>query len=741
MLFTACHGSIWDAIDNLDARVARLEELCKEMNTNISSLQTIVSVLQENDCITGIVPVEKGGKVVGYTITFKKNQPITIYNGSDGKDGLNGLNGQDGKDGYTPILGVAQGSDGVYYWTLDGKWLLDDDGNKLRVTGRDGKDGQDGKNGVDGDDGKDGADGKDGKDGKDGIDGTNGTNGVDGKDGITPQLKIENNYWYISYDNGATWSELGKAIGEDGVNGSNGKDGQDGDSMFSKVTYDEKNAYLTLADGTVLTIPLGEGVWEKLEDLEERIAKLEELCKEMNTNIAALQTIVAALQEKDCITGVAPITKDGKTIGYVISFAKNDPITIYNGEDGKDGANGSNGVDGKDGVDGYTPILGVAKDTDGVYYWTLDGQWLLDVDGNKLDANIYAKANYLITTGLNLYTDLQYRHINYRINGINDEDLTPINLHKQYHFFNPKAGISYIHQFHTAYFNFAIANREPSRTNFTESGSNNIPLPERLYDYELGYQYLHKRWGIGANFYFMDYYNQLVLTGQYSDVGAYLTKNVSRSYRMGVELTAGVEITKWLRWDVNATFATNKIIDFSDWVDDWSANWNDPVVAKHGGQVLVNYGTTDISFSPNIIAGSNIQFHHAGFEANLLTNYVGRQYLDNTSNPNAMLNDYCVTNLRFAYILNFEQSEKFISVNSVNSVREKNNSSFPIKNISFFILINNLFNTQYESNGGVYSYFNGPDLNGNYLPHNQHHTPWYYPQAGINLHAGFTINF
>ena len=356
--------------------------------------------------------------------------------------------------------------------------------------------------------------------------------------------------------------------------------------------------------------------------------------------------------------------------------------------------------------------------------------------GNKLDANIYAKANYLITTGLNLYTDLQYRHINYRINGINDEDLTPINLHKQYHFFNPKAGISYIHQSHTAYFNFAIANREPSRTNFTESGINNIPLPERLYDYELGYQYLHKRWGIGANFYFMDYYNQLVLTGQYSDVGAYLTKNVSRSYRIGVELTAGVEITKWLRWDVNATFATNKIIDFSDWVDDWSANWSDPIVTKHGGQVLVNYGTTDISFSPNIIAGSNIQFHYAGFEANLLTNYVGRQYLDNTSNPNAMLNDYCVTNLRLAYTLNCPPvlGGRAQRVEGVNS-------SFPIKNISFFILINNLFNTQYESNGGVYSYFKGPDLNDNYLPHNQHHTPWYYPQAGINLHAGFTINF
>ena len=236
----------------------------------------------------------------------------------------------------------------------------------------------------------------------------------------------------------------------------------------------------------------------------------------------------------------------------------------------------------------------------------------------------------------------------------------------------------------------------------------------------------------------MDYYNQLVLTGQYSDVGAYLTKNVDRSYRLGVELTAGVELSQWLRWDINTTLSINKILNYSDWVDDWSADFSVPSVAEHGGQVLVHYGTTDISFSPNIIAGSNIQFHHKGFQANLLTNYVGHQYLNNTSNRNAMLDDYCVTNLRFAYILYFEQSEKFISV---NSVREKNNSSFPIKNISFNILINNLFNTRYESNGGVYTYFEGPDSNGNYLPQDQHHTPWYYPQAGINLHAGFTINF
>lgn len=340
--------------------------------------------------------------------------------------------------------------------------------------------------------------------------------------------------------------------------------------------------------------------------------------------------------------------------------------------------------------------------------------------GNKFDANIYAKANWEITNELNLYGDLQYRHINYRIAGINDEDLNPINIHKQYHFFNPKAGISYINKSHTGYFNFAVANREPSRTNFTESGINDIPLPERLYDYEFGYQYLHKRWGAGANFYFMDYYNQLVLTGQYSDVGAYLTKNVDRSYRLGIELTVGIEITKWLRWDVNTTLSINKIINFADWVDDWYANWDDPVVAEHGGQVLVNYGTTNISFSPNIIAGSNIQFDYKGFQANLLTNYVGRQHLDNTSNRNTMLDDYCVSNLNLAYTLKLNKT---------------------IKNISFNILINNLFNTRYESNGGVYSYFKGADSNGNYLPENQHHTPWYYAQAGINVHVGFTINF
>ena len=259
-VFSACHNDIWDAIDGLDSRVTKLEELCKEMNTNITSLQTIVDVLQSNDFITGVVEIKKDGEVIGYTITFGKHDPITIYHGQDGKDGQNGQNGADGKDGSTPVIGVAQDTDGVYYWTLNGEWLLDDNGNKLPVSGKDGQNGTNGSNGQDGADGKDGQDGEDGKDGAD---------GQDGKDGITPQLKIEEGYWYISYDNGATWTQLGKATGEngkdgtdgedgkDGQNGADGKDGQDGDSMFQSVTQDENYVYFTLADGTVIKIAKG----------------------------------------------------------------------------------------------------------------------------------------------------------------------------------------------------------------------------------------------------------------------------------------------------------------------------------------------------------------------------------------------------------------------------------------------------------------------------------------------------
>ena len=257
-LFSACHDKLWDAIDDLDVRVARLEELCKEMNTNIVSIQTIVNVVQSGDYITGVTEIKKDSEVIGYTITFANHDPITIYHGQDGKDGADGKDGQNGSAN-APVIGVAQDTDGVYYWTLNGEWLLDDSGNKLPVSGKDGQNGTNGSNGQDGTDGKDGQDGEDGQDGAD---------GQDGKDGITPQLKIEDGYWYISYDNGATWIQLGKATGEngkdgadgkDGQNGTDGKDGQDGDSMFQSVTQDENYVYFTLADGTVIKIAKDNG--------------------------------------------------------------------------------------------------------------------------------------------------------------------------------------------------------------------------------------------------------------------------------------------------------------------------------------------------------------------------------------------------------------------------------------------------------------------------------------------------
>ena len=198
---------------DVDARLSALEELCNQMNTNISSLQIIINALQDNDYVKSVTPVMQDGKEIGYTITFSKSNPITIYHGKDGSDGADGEDGSDGNDGTTPVIGVRQDTDGIYYWTLNGEWLTDSQGNKIKAQGTDGSDGSD---------------------------------GVDGKDGITPKFKIENGYWYVSYDNEDSWQQLGKATGE------NGSDGGDGDSLFSNVDYTSSVDYVifTLSNGT-----------------------------------------------------------------------------------------------------------------------------------------------------------------------------------------------------------------------------------------------------------------------------------------------------------------------------------------------------------------------------------------------------------------------------------------------------------------------------------------------------------
>lgn len=221
LLAAGCYddAALWDQIRDHEERIVSLEKLCNQMNTNISSLQAVVTALQDKDYVTNVAPIKENGKEIGYTITFSKSGSITIYHGNDGE---NGKDGADGKNGSTPVIGVRLASDGVYYWTIDGEWLLDSDGNRIPTTGK------------------------------------------DGADGITPQLKIEEDYWYISYDNGQTWDKLGKAVGEDGkdgadgADGENGKDGANGDSFFKSVTQDEENVYITLADGTAFTLPKAE---------------------------------------------------------------------------------------------------------------------------------------------------------------------------------------------------------------------------------------------------------------------------------------------------------------------------------------------------------------------------------------------------------------------------------------------------------------------------------------------------
>ena len=230
-LATSCSefddSDIWDKLNDHEYRIAYLEEVCNKMNADIVNLQTIVTALETNDNIVNASPLQDGS---GYVLIFKSGKSIIINHGKDGVDGTNGKDGADGKDGVTPTISVMKDVDGIYYWTINGEWLLIN-GEKVRASAIDGADG------------------------KDGVDGTDGIDGINGKDGITPQFKIENNYWYISYDNGASWDMLGKATGSNGLDGI---DGTDGDSMFKRVYVENGYVCFELNDdvNTIIRIPL-----------------------------------------------------------------------------------------------------------------------------------------------------------------------------------------------------------------------------------------------------------------------------------------------------------------------------------------------------------------------------------------------------------------------------------------------------------------------------------------------------
>lgn len=319
-------------------------------------------------------------------------------------------------------------------------------------------------------------------------------------------------------------------------------------------------------------------------------------------------------------------------------------------------------------------------------------------NGLKDDANAFAKANWQFLPKFSLYLDAQYRYIDYRISGV-DDDQRELTQHHVFNFINPKAGVLFdITKNMNAYFSFARANREPNRSNYVDAPRNEYPTHESLNDFELGWRFFKEKAALEAVVYYMDYKNQLVLTGQINDVGSAIMVNVPKSYRAGIELNGGVQLFKMLRWDANITLSKNIIQSFTEYVDNWDT-WI---------QEANNIGRTDIAFSPNTIANSMFDFSpfkKLNFRIN--TQYVGKQYIDNTSSNDRALDAYWVNNFSCSYHL----YPKFI------------------KQIEFSVGLNNFLNHKYESNAWVYSYI---------YENKRYKMDGYFPQAMI--HGFFTMN-
>ncbi len=323
--------------------------------------------------------------------------------------------------------------------------------------------------------------------------------------------------------------------------------------------------------------------------------------------------------------------------------------------------------------------------------------------GIKSDWNTYLKVNYQAGNGLGLYGDLQYRSIGHDIDGV-DDDLSDITQSHAFRFLNPKAGVTFeVSNRQRLAASVSTAHREPNRANFVDADpSQPVPEQERLIDYEVSYRLLSTRSTLEAGLYYMDYDNQLVLTGEINDVGNPVMRNMKDSYRTGIEIIAGIMPFEPLRWDVNLTLSRNRIRHFTDYVDDWD-NWPDQVT---------NYlEETDISFSPSVVGGSTITWEPVrGLKARLFSKYVGKQYIDNSSSEEYTLDPYFVNDLQIRYTVNTDM----------------------FKTLSVTLLINNILNEEYESNAWVYRY---------YLGGTEYKIDGYFPQAGINFLAGVTLGF
>lgn len=326
-------------------------------------------------------------------------------------------------------------------------------------------------------------------------------------------------------------------------------------------------------------------------------------------------------------------------------------------------------------------------------------------NSKKTDFNIYAKVNTALSAKLNGYADVQYRRIGYSASGFEDEGQL-IDVRETFSFFNPKAGIVWrVAEGSQAYGSFSIAHREPVRSDFVDAPDNSKPKAERLANLEAGYRFQKNKFQLNANYYLMMYKDQLVHTGKLNNSGASIRTNADKSYRTGIELEGLLQISpKWIV-NGNVTFSQNKILDFTEVVYDYGANWDEyNAIERH-------HADTDIAFSPSVISGVGITHRPVqGLELSLLSKYVGRQYLDNTSNKNRSLDPYFVNDFRVVYALQPEF----------------------LKNITLSLMVNNIFSEEYESNGYTWGYLGGGE---------EFRENYYFPQAGRNFLLMVSMRF
>lgn len=341
--------------------------------------------------------------------------------------------------------------------------------------------------------------------------------------------------------------------------------------------------------------------------------------------------------------------------------------------------------------------------------------------GEKNDFSIYLKGNYRIWKQLSAYADVQLRHIDYTIKGINDkwdwtaspEQFQVLNIDEKFSFVNPHAGLHYqITPNHTAYASFGVAQKEPTRNNYTDGPFIEHPKAEKMYDYELGYRFVKPQFGAGINLYYMDYHDQLVLNGKLNEIGEAIVENVPHSYRAGIELTAFAQPLNWFRWEANATLSRNCIKNYVGYVSDYDSEWNELWT-----QTAIEKGNTTIAMSPSVIVSNTFRFEYKGFNAQVLTRYVSRQYLDNFESRDDSLDPYCVTDIGMAYTFALPS----------------------VKALTLGVTVYNVFNTKYENNG--YSQTAAVYEGGKSGTMTLASDPRFYPMAGINALAHITLLF